>query len=420
MVKKKMHAEGAGLLGASAAHLEEEKSALIVPKTPEKSNRFKYIPNVVVTPFKLQKKRKKIHKDMLPIILAPFVETEEMKNDEEWFRKKRAGRKKKSLLLSSPEGTSLTIFSESHICTAKNFFMTHFIIKDTLHMSSKSIVYAVERKKLKDLYEEGNSKNICEECIEEEKKHAHLYYLPEKTQRVVKVMKKKYHTLEERLYRAKEAKFLYQLKWCRNVVQIISAWEEDSVLYIETELCNNGTLREYLLKKETVPVQEKMQIIMQMLYALRSIHKTRIIHLDLKPENIYLHKERDNNQLIVQIGDFGISRRIDDVTEIEFDGDRLYLAPELLQNTCSSASDVYSMGLILLEILFEVKMPLKSIQWTKVSVERKKEIIKRSEIPQKIYNLIKTMIHKDPAKRPCAEIVFKEMKSSLSSIFTCR
>jgi serine/threonine protein kinase len=79
-------------------------------------------------------------------------------------------------------------------------------------------------------------------------------------------------------------------------------------------------------------------------HGLRHIHAHNIIHLDIKPENIYLHASA-----VFKIGDFGLAIVATGNAHWE-DGDGRYLAPELLQRASrpTAAADVYSLAASLL------------------------------------------------------------------------
>ena len=77
---------------------------------------------------------------------------------------------------------------------------------------------------------------------------------------------------------------------------------------------------------------------------LRFIHGTGVIHLDLKPSNVFLTKDGR-----FKIGDFGMAsfwpRKLNPMTAgsnvFEREGDKLYLAPEVLQGFYGKAADMF-------------------------------------------------------------------------------
>ncbi|KAF9433690.1 hypothetical protein BGZ76_009108 [Entomortierella beljakovae] len=93
---------------------------------------------------------------------------------------------------------------------------------------------------------------------------------------------------------------------------------------------------------------------------LEAIHNTNIVHLDLKPENIFVGSSGD-----LKIGDFGHSVMLPIHETDGIEGDRRYVAPELLNNQCGKFSDIFSLGVTVYEMLSNQcgKIPGKGPEW---------------------------------------------------------
>ncbi|KAI5189855.1 membrane-associated tyrosine- and threonine-specific cdc2-inhibitory kinase [Nematocida minor] len=380
---------------------EECENSLVTPKTPEKKNPIKHISNIE-TPFKLNIKRNEIKEKDLDnecVVFSQAQYVQDMEEEGAWFRKKRIGRKEKPFSAETLEATR--VIKAKKVCPVKGFFLSHFTIKSTLYISNESDVHLVEEKGTVGMMGQDD---FCPHCAKTDLQKTD----DEKAETVIKISKRKWATKKERSKEVKEAKFLYRLRNQKYIVKIIRAWEERAVLYMEMAFCNLGTLKEYM-KKNVCTVGTKESLVLQIIKGIKAVHKSKIIHLDIKPENIYLHMDTAGH-MVAKIGDFGISRSAQDETEIEFDGDRLYMAPELLQNKCSYASDIYSTGLVLIELLFDVGAPLKTISWSRIPKKEKKAIVQKSGISLHMYNLIKQMIDENPAKRPSAADLVESLK----------
>lgn len=121
------------------------------------------------------------------------------------------------------------------------------------------------------------------------------------------------------------------------------------ILFIQTELCDY-TLKEYIdTKISHDSIEQRFNLWVQMLQGVQYIHSQDIIHRDIKPSNIFFL----NNS--VKIGDFGLSKNISSFAlqiskSVEI-GCGYYRAPEVEYGDYDLTIDLYSLGVILLEML---------------------------------------------------------------------
>ncbi|CAN3500801.1 mitosis inhibitor protein kinase Swe1p [Diutina catenulata] len=149
------------------------------------------------------------------------------------------------------------------------------------------------------------------------------------------------------------------------LVYFIEAWEYDAYWYIMTEFCEGGTLASFLEAHKHYKVDEFRiwKILIEILSGLRFIHSKNYLHLDLKPANIFVTFEGQ-----LKIGDFGLATRLP-ILERDFDleGDRNYIAPELINDKIYSPfADIFSVGLIVLEIAANIILPDNGTPWRKL------------------------------------------------------
>ena len=111
-----------------------------------------------------------------------------------------------------------------------------------------------------------------------------------------------------------------------NVVKFIEMLKTVNNAYFVYELCNGGTLDEYLNIKGFLSENEAFIFFKQLLNGFKSIISSNIIHRDLKPQNIFLN----DNQL--KIGDFGFCKLLKDSDDLAKTmlGSPIYMAPEIL------------------------------------------------------------------------------------------
>lgn len=132
-----------------------------------------------------------------------------------------------------------------------------------------------------------------------------------------------------------------------NVVSLYDVIEEDDRIYLIMEYVEGTTLREILDEVRYLDFQAALGIFIQTALAVEFAHNHGILHLDIKPENILVSPGGK-----VKLIDFGIARFILESDETErIMGSTHYLAPEALKGRYSIASDVFSLGIVLYEML---------------------------------------------------------------------
>lgn len=127
--------------------------------------------------------------------------------------------------------------------------------------------------------------------------------------------------------------------------------------YLVMDYCEGATLREVLDANASLSLGEGMQIMQGILAGLESAHDAGIIHCDIKPENILLSVR--NGSWFARLSDFGIARRFGELQgsrrgendEMEAVGATAYAAPEGFYGLYSQGADIYSMGILLFELV---------------------------------------------------------------------
>nr|WP_264349436.1 serine/threonine-protein kinase [Streptomyces milbemycinicus] len=137
-----------------------------------------------------------------------------------------------------------------------------------------------------------------------------------------------------------------------NIVGVFDFGARDGRFYLVMELVEGQSLAQELTAQGALRAERVAAIAAQGAAGLASAHRTGIVHRDIKPGN--LMSDADGT---VKIGDFGIARFVDDpatalTTAGQIIGTSLYLAPErALGRPASPASDVYSLGCLLYQLL---------------------------------------------------------------------
>ncbi len=133
-----------------------------------------------------------------------------------------------------------------------------------------------------------------------------------------------------------------------NIVNIYDVGNEQSIYYIVMELVEGITLKKYIEKKEKLEVRESIGIAMQVCQGIEAAHEQKIIHRDIKPQNIMISKDGK-----VKVTDFGIARAATTQTiSSNAMGSVHYISPEQARGGyCDERSDIYSMGIVMYEML---------------------------------------------------------------------
>ncbi len=159
---------------------------------------------------------------------------------------------------------------------------------------------------------------------------------------------------------AREARVMSRLD-SAHVVTIFDAGSEGGRPYLVMELLRGEDLGNRLRRKRTVPREEALHIVAQVLKGLSRAHAAGIVHRDLKPDNVFL-LEKDGDASFAKIVDFGVSK-IDrpraGTTPLALTGrgtvigTPFYMSPEQAQaaSDVDGRADLYSVGAILFECL---------------------------------------------------------------------
>ncbi|NUS36584.1 MAG: serine/threonine protein kinase [Pseudarthrobacter sp.] len=187
--------------------------------------------------------------------------------------------------------------------------------------------------------------------------------------------------------------------------------------FLTMELVEGQDLRNRI-RHSRVPLEELSVIGAGIADALAYVHGLGIIHRDIKPGNILLVQIRPGEPLRPKLTDFGIAR-IADSTRLTATGSMVgtaaYLSPEqALGKPLSSATDIYSLGLVLLEcIKGTVEYPGSPVESAVARLHRAPEI--PEDVPAEWADLIRSMTAIEPLERPAAADIETSLRQALVS-----
>merc|ERR1712130_962098 len=87
-----------------------------------------------------------------------------------------------------------------------------------------------------------------------------------------------------------------------NVVSYYSSWAEDGRVFIQNEFCNGGSLGMQIKQKkdlgEHFSEAELAKVLVDVMSGLKYMHSKQLAHLDIKPDNIFISREREVQSFI--------------------------------------------------------------------------------------------------------------------------
>ncbi len=146
-----------------------------------------------------------------------------------------------------------------------------------------------------------------------------------------------------------------------HIVRVLDGGTEAGCPYLVMELLQGEDLGKRLRRQRTLPIDESLHILEQILRGLSAAHRQRVVHRDLKPDNVLL-VEQGGDPLFAKIVDFGMSkieRPAGGTAPVVLTrrgvvlGTPLYMSPEQARAApdLDARSDLYSAGAILFECL---------------------------------------------------------------------
>lgn len=166
----------------------------------------------------------------------------------------------------------------------------------------------------------------------------------------VKVLKPEFNNDEEFLEKFKnEAQSAASLNQ-QNIINIYDVGQEDDISYIVMEYVDGENLKDLIHKKGALPKELMVSIARQIALALEEAHSKKIVHRDIKSQNIMLTR---NN--VVKVADFGIAKAVSSSTITAVGsimGSVHYFSPEQARGGyVDERSDIYSLGIVMYEMI---------------------------------------------------------------------
>ncbi len=188
----------------------------------------------------------------------------------------------------------------------------------------------------------------------------------------------------------------------RNIVTVYDVGEEHDLAYIAMDFVKGHSLDESAREGGLLPVEEVLDIGIQVAEALDYAHKQQVIHRDIKPANMLYEPDKH----VVKLTDFGIARLTDNskTRTGTLLGTPAYMAPEQITGQeVDGRSDLYSLGVTLYQLL-SGQLPFTSDTMAnlvfRITNDKATDLRSiRPELGPDITRVISKAMHKDPEKR---------------------
>jgi serine/threonine protein kinase len=148
----------------------------------------------------------------------------------------------------------------------------------------------------------------------------------------------------------RELRFLLSLQH-ENIVTCQALEHTRTGRYLVMDYCEGGTLRSLMNGDSLLNLPQSLKLVADILAGLDHAHSRGIVHCDIKPENILLNLQPSG--WTARISDFGIARLSQELVErgMGNTGSPAYMAPERFYGQYSPTSDLYSVGILLFELI---------------------------------------------------------------------
>ena len=225
------------------------------------------------------------------------------------------------------------------------------------------------------------------------------------------------------------------------VVAIRDVVIEGSTFAIVMDYVNGGDLRDLLRVHGCLPPAQVASLGTRIAQGLSSVHQAGVIHRDIKPANVLLSSRPSRGgdpaetvavgvapggdvpeTVVPRLADFGVARICDTFSASHITGaigTPLYMAPEILSlQAPTSAADIYSLGIMLYEMVCGTT-PFVGEPAQLLSQHARRDAGRPQGVPDPLWELIASMISKQPDTRPSIEDVAQHldvMQSTLAGL----
>jgi serine/threonine-protein kinase len=199
-----------------------------------------------------------------------------------------------------------------------------------------------------------------------------------------------------------------------NIVTVTTAEKQDGVFFIVMEYVPGDTLEQIVIDRGALDLPLALDYVCQIANAVEHAHRQGVIHRDLRPANVFV-TERG----LLKVGDFGTSRFLEMAAHgTTVIGSPPYMAPEQFEGRAVFASDIYSLGVTMYQLLTGV-LPYETPAPSDLDKLRRGELvtpvrIRNPRVPPAIEDVVMKALRPDVATR------YQHAEDLLADILTAR
>lgn len=202
-----------------------------------------------------------------------------------------------------------------------------------------------------------------------------------------------------------EIQTLHQLNnECPFIIYFYGSWynsANEEIIFI-TELASSGSIKKFRKEMKEIQMKAIKRWFFQIMKGIQFLHNNKLVHRDIKAENIFINGSTGN----IIIGDLGLSFKIKKRKDNSVLGTPEFMAPETFDGNYDNKIDIYGFGMTLLEIITNETPYLECDNVPQIWKKKTKGIFPKSlnnVENENIKKIIKQCIHFNPKKRPTIE-----------------
>jgi serine/threonine protein kinase len=188
-----------------------------------------------------------------------------------------------------------------------------------------------------------------------------------------------------------------------NILPLIEFGEEGDILYLVMPYAPGGTLRDLLVRVNgPLPLTDAVEIFTQLCDAVQYAHEQGIVHRDIKPQNVLIQRGKH-----LLLADFGIARDATSDQKLTMTGAGVgtveYMAPEQAMGKSDARSDLYSLGIVLYQMLTG-RVPFSGSTPFEIMMKQANNVLPPARslnpaLPREVDVVLDMALAKDPDRR---------------------